>query len=338
MQRRLAILGLLVLAGGAWSQVPSNGVHQEKENQKQQQNTQPVQLTPPPIPHAVDNAGNRTEGPSNRPSDYPWRELYAPANVPNWFLVIIAGVTGLFVYKTLRAIKKQADIMEKQATEAQVSGVEATGIALATAQAAQKSADAANAQIQFMKDKERARLVIRRLDIPEIYPPESILEGRRPLKVRVSVENLGASRAFNVRAYGMFNILSNPNGGPHEVGFLQDFPPIVDYGKDVHPLSLGGFGREFEDFASTGDFISITDEMAQQLRNGKIFIQASGLLVYEDVFGDTIEYPFRFVWRSIGDDDGGKWLTRSRWLDFSHFEGHSASDSKAQESKEKETN
>jgi hypothetical protein len=38
----------------------------------------------------------------------------APANIPNWFLVAVGGITGWFVYKTLRAIKKQADLMDKQ--------------------------------------------------------------------------------------------------------------------------------------------------------------------------------------------------------------------------------
>ena len=43
-------------------------------------------------------------------SQYPWRELYAPTNIPNWVLAFFAGVAGWLAYRTLRAIKRQADI------------------------------------------------------------------------------------------------------------------------------------------------------------------------------------------------------------------------------------
>ena len=63
--------------------------------------------------------------------------------------------------------------------------------------------------------------------------------------------------------------------------------------------------------------MSITEDLARQLRSGQIFIQIRGLLIYEDIFGDGHRTPFRLTWKSIGDDDGGKRLTRSFWMDYS---------------------
>lgn len=208
--------------------------------------------------------------------------------------------------KTLVAIKRQALSMRRQTTLLRKS-----------AEAAEASAVFARDQMRADKERERGRLVIRSIDAPEIFPPENILDGHRPMKVRAFVENLGRSKAFSVRAYGVVNVLSNPKGGDHEDGFAQHFPQIIDEGNERHVLNLGGFGREFEDIGSSSDLIVIPDELAQRIRKGEAFVQASGLLTYQDVFGGDHATPFRFVWRSMGDDAGEAWLTRSSWIDCS---------------------
>jgi hypothetical protein len=95
MKKHLAILGLLVvgLVYGAWSQVPRNGSQQEKEAQKQQDAAKPVQPAASTI-HTENKGDNQAQGASKEPSDYPWKELLAPANVPNWVLVFVAALTG----------------------------------------------------------------------------------------------------------------------------------------------------------------------------------------------------------------------------------------------------
>jgi hypothetical protein len=70
---------------------------------------------------------------------YQWRELYAPANVPNWVLAIVALWAGIMALKTLRAIKQQADLMKAQADHMG----EQTAILQDSVAAAKKSADAA---------------------------------------------------------------------------------------------------------------------------------------------------------------------------------------------------
>jgi hypothetical protein len=157
MLKRLAMVGLLfILGNGAWSQVPRNGGQHEKDPQEQKKTADPPK---PVVSIEAQSGANKQEQGPEKPSHYPWRELYAPANVPNWALVLVAGIAGWLAYMTLRAIKKQAEIMERQAIDAQVAGVEATKIAVATAQAAQKSADAALLNAQSVINAERGRLL-----------------------------------------------------------------------------------------------------------------------------------------------------------------------------------
>lgn len=162
---------------------------------------------------------------------------------------------------SVELVRRQADIMESQAKDARESGAEASKTALDTleemrfqrkattdalgkqtyemgeqaaalrssvdvarenAEAAKKSANAALQQIKAMKDRERARLVVRSMSIPELVPS---LEEQKAIVVNVHVANEGATKAFNVRAYAMLDIVNNRNGGPYGIGFQQISPP-----------------------------------------------------------------------------------------------------------------
>jgi hypothetical protein len=93
---------------GAWSQVPRDRSQQQKQPQPHDEKAQPtkqpcvctvqVQETPPKEEH------------SPQRKSYQWRELYAPTNVPNWVLALVAGWAGIMALKTLWAIRKQSDI------------------------------------------------------------------------------------------------------------------------------------------------------------------------------------------------------------------------------------
>jgi hypothetical protein len=213
-------------------------------------------------------------------------------------LVFIRKQTGelrlqrIVTHNTLNAIKEQANLMKRQANLMEDQNMNA-------------------------KDRERARLIIRQLETPELFPAGSTMDGGRALKVRVIVENLGGSRAFNVRAWGMMNIVSERLGDHYDVGIQQVFPSIIDADLQKHFLNVSGLGREFEGVATVGDYIAISEELAQRIRNGEVFIVASGNLAYEDKFLDTYETPFHFVWHSFGNDNGSMWLTESYWLDRS---------------------
>jgi hypothetical protein len=248
--------------------------------------------------------------------------MICPTVPPPWFLDAHAGaiqslcaigalvgvVLGVCAaVRTLRAIERQ--VLEMKGQRRLMAGQ----IAEAKLQAALLAEQNKNA-----KDRERARLVIRHVKDPEIGKPEHILEGRVPLWVRFPVENIGNSKALNARASAVVDIISDPEKGTYGEGFFQVFPQIVDDGSEKHWLTLTGFGSEFDDLGSSSDFLSLPQGIVTQVREGKkVFIQASGLLVYEDIFGDSHRTPFRLVWKSRGDDSGETWLNRSTWVDYS---------------------
>jgi hypothetical protein len=55
----------------------------------------------------------------SKPSSYPWGELLAPANIPNWLLVGVGSWAGFLALKCLKDIKRQADLMKLQLAEMQ---------------------------------------------------------------------------------------------------------------------------------------------------------------------------------------------------------------------------
>lgn len=198
MRKWLAIFGLLVLTGGAWSQVPTDGSGQHNKAQDEQQTSNPPQ---PVVAVDSQHGANNQEQASEKPTKYPWGELLAPANIPNWFLVVVGAVTGWFVYKTLRAIKKQADIMEAQANDARESGVKSTEIALATARASQTSADAALKTVQVMIDSERP-WVIAHME----QSKRSCLLDNGNVRFTWTVKNVGKSPAKLIEAGAMVSL------------------------------------------------------------------------------------------------------------------------------------
>ena len=126
MKNRLMILTVLCfgLGHGAWSQVPGDGRQQNQPALSKQNNTKPIQPYPPAI-QVQEGTAKQEQYADPKPADYPWRELYAPANVPNWFLVSVGFWAGLMALRTLKSIDRQADQMEGQLREMQkVSDIE----------------------------------------------------------------------------------------------------------------------------------------------------------------------------------------------------------------------
>jgi hypothetical protein len=307
MRKWLAIFGLLVLTGGARSQVPRNGSEQHDNAQEQQK---PADPSKPVVAIESPAAANNQDHASEKPAKYPWGELLAPANIPNWFLVIVGGVTGWFVYKTLRAIKKQADIMETQAEDARESGAEATRIALATAQAARKSADAAKDQIQMMKNRERARLAVKVFRIGTLYFGQ--------LKwnpIKIEIENFGPTNAFNVRASGDANaIVEGIEPLPEEFNDLM-IPTVIRPSLRPVETELRFFFPE-----EWADTIALRPRMRIELR---------GIVEYEDVFGEEhftkFEYIMRIVkWGKVDADNIATIHPFSQWHQPDHPEANRA--------------
>jgi hypothetical protein len=269
MLKRLAILGLLVFwVCGARSQVPGNGSGQHNKAQDKQETTDPSK----PIVAIESPAGaNNQDHASEKPAEYPWGELLAPANIPNWFLVVVGGVTGWFVYKTLRAIKKQADIMETQAKDARESGAQATRIALATAQAARKAADAADISAKAAMGVAIPTLAIYKFSFVNTGRENPAVFYRYP-RIRLELKNYGQSPAFLRK----FSICLS--WGDEKTGKSPSYPfdeeQVVDAG-DTYAFSESDL--EVLDNPSP--------EAIQDLVAGKTHLTFAGWVSYKDMFG-----------------------------------------------------
>jgi hypothetical protein len=329
MLKLLAVIAMVFAI--AQAPVPTTGKASDNSTNNRRQASQSAKYgkTPPqtasPIT-AQNNSSNSLKSESDNTSAYNQQGSInitngAPVPVP-WSLPKLAVwlgwlanlvLTGFLIWgvlvarKTLKAIERQGLEMKGQRR------LMAGQIAEAKAQVALLAEQNRNA-----KHRERAKLIVWGAEPPEIFPTEAILEGRRPLKVRLLIENLGGSTAFNVRAWGVVKIVYDMEGGSYDVGFMQQFPSIVEASKTIHYLNLGGFGREFQGIAMTVDFMTITEDMAQQIHKGEAFIKVSGALVYDDIFEDTNETPFFLVWHPFGNTGSGdEWPSESYWTDRS---------------------
>ena len=117
MLNRLAIFGLLCfgLVSGSWSQVPRDGSKQQEKSQEQQDNAKSLKPTPV-ANHTQDETSDQKQGSEQKSTKYPWDELLAPANIPNWVLVIVAALTGGVICWQSIETRKAAESAEKQTT------------------------------------------------------------------------------------------------------------------------------------------------------------------------------------------------------------------------------
>ena len=197
MRKWLAIFGLLLVAPVcAEKPLPVNGGRQQQQPQNQTHAPNPA--TPQPCTSDVckENAENteRYAYYKAHPEEY-LKAAIAPANLSNWILAALGAIGGLLAILTLLAIKKQANIMERQAKDARDSGAEAARIALATAKAAQASAAAALKTVQVMIDSERPWLVAHFKG-----ENESCLRENGSVSLKWEVKNVGKSPARLIEA------------------------------------------------------------------------------------------------------------------------------------------
>jgi len=265
MLKRLAIFGLLLsCASGAWSQIPRNGSQQQQPTQTKDGESQPM-TQPCVCTVKVENAPTKQASESEqKPSHYPWRELAAPANIPNWLLVAVGVFAGWLALRTLKAIKRQADLMERQDRTA--------------------------------REKQRARLSV--VFPPD--PPETLsvhLDNAELMEPSVEVVKDGESNAYDVEASGYVTITrSSKDILPPRAGAPLQIPSVI---RDAPPdkpvrvcLAPSGFGT----------LVGIPVEDMRRVRHGEAFLHIVGKVSYRDVFGDPHETAFHYVWQDLDDE------------------------------------
>jgi hypothetical protein len=228
-------------------------------------------------------------------------DAFAAANLSNWVLACLGIIGGIVAVFTLRLIKRQANTMDKQAADARESSEEATRIALATAKAAQQSAYAANSQVEMIKRKERARLVVRAHAEPG---PGFVIEDDQghtiqALDVRIEIANEGETGAFNVSATGMYLAVPVRDSCDISSGFMLDIPTII------RPATPGSHIVVSIDPVE-GDIASISAADGEAIQRGSKALHVFGIIRYDDVFDDRWGTPFHFIWRTrrYGEDAG----------------------------------
>jgi hypothetical protein len=159
------------------------------------------------------------------------------------------------IHTQARHMSRQADLLGRNNV-----------ITLATARAAEESAKAANAQIQMMKDRERARIHVTPLDFEVIEPAE-------PNKIMIEFVNIGPTNAFDVRVEA---------GGKVTVGGLE--PQQGEYTDLAIPTLLRPDKAESS---------WVVCDFPQRWQNevveygARITIELVGQIKYRDVF-DTV--------------------------------------------------
>lgn len=295
MRKRLVMPALLVLflVCGARSQVLQDGSEQ----------TQPAQgkggETPAPAPPCICNVRmedapqKRASGSQEEPSQYPWRELLAPTNIPSWFLVGVGFWAGLMALRSLRRIGRQADLMNRQNV-----------VALAAAKAAQENAKTAADQIRMMKDKERGRL---RLDFEDLDLTRTPSINTVIVSFRICLD--GSTQAYVLDAEcfaGVFakdevpsqRVWSPPMAIPPVV--TPAMGPVNSFTLVHHGVNLWTLGL------SEPTILSVQDSESR--------VCCEGHIRYRDVFGGTWRFNFKRRWEyfcePLPEDEawqGGQW-------------------------------
>lgn len=259
MLKRLVVLGLLCLGlvGGASPQVPGNE-SQQKQPPKATDNHAPAPTQSCLCNVQVNNASpNQTPEPDQRTSEYPWRELYAPANVPSLLLFAVAIWAGYLALQTLGAIKFQADVMEGQTIQLERQ-VEASHDGLR-----------AWIGIDVRENKFPTTLALNMIDqISGLFTPS-------PPRFEWEIKNFGQTPAF-VKTVEVSN-------------FAYDTPTAkLNPGK---PLAVNGFLGAGQ---SDAHLLTLCDEGLNKCEAGQMFWRVSVKVIYEDAFGREHETMFSF--------------------------------------------
>jgi len=243
MLKRLAILGLLLAAAPIVPGQPNKTANQKQEPAKQGQPA--VIATNSPDKQAT----SQTDQAKPSPDAPKW---YAPLERSDWWLVLAAFSTiGVICWQSIETRK--------------------------AAQGAQRAADASLAQIQFMKQKERARLALILRPFNQIEMDDSLGE------IEMQIGNFGSTHAFNVR-YGAWCEVTK-----------SEEEPFDPYPEDL--VGAVGIVRANADPEIIRECIAtrIGNEIKANARG--LFVHLAGRVEYEDVFGDAHFIRFQYIRR-----------------------------------------
>ena len=231
---------------------------------------------------------------------------------PSWVQAVAAAALVVLTIMTLfylRIYVRDTRSLAKTSVDQAGHVSEQTEILRQSVAAAQTSADAAYQQVQMMKDKERARLVLLALGEPQYAAARSDTDQEFVfVGVNMSIINDGETKAFNVRADGSLelNESTEPTREPLVKWEKLQIPEIVRETDAENPLEFTICS------AATGDVFKIPQARLLDISNNTSFLWVTGVFVYDDVFGDFHRTPFCYRWKVDRAEHGAsKWINHS---------------------------
>lgn len=177
--------------------------------------------------------------------------------------------------------------------------------------AAHASANAATAQIQMMREKERARISIADLaTAPDFENPPYEVNGKkmRFMQSWIKVHNNGPTHAYNVSGR-VFRTVESPNTiASMNKRCVMTVPSVIRADTLDKPIELEALQGMFEE-----DIAKVRD----CTEDGPQVLFLLGEIIYEDVFGESHITPFNFRWEASGLIEEGQWQDTSEWIDES---------------------
>ena len=277
MQIRLAILAIAALvAVVSLAAQPNQATGQEQQTAKQ---SQPLILT---VDSQNKQASSQTDQPKPDPDPPNW---YTAFENPDGMLVIVGLITcviiGLQSFYTREA-----------------------------AQGAKENAIATNAQIEFMKSKERAQL---RLEIDPLNLVYDQKADGYPIQLRVVLD--GATRAIILNESIAAYLADSP---PAKVMSWEPLGIPGTFTPDLSPMTRVIFIQADSDFCENE-----TDHQRVNLvRERKLDVYVTGRIRYRDLFGDEWEFGIDRVWNQWGGwYDGGEGKITGVWTEAGNGKG-----------------
>jgi hypothetical protein len=298
MQKRLVILSLLLVVAqtfvpiyGKASDNPAGGSQNvQKQPEGGRSNTQ--SLASAFRENGAGPAKHDTDKPISQDTNnsVTVRELPTVSIGKDWadwsywgfggLLVIVGSSQVWYLYRTLKAIQIQAGHMERQ-TKALEDSVAA----------AQKSADAALAQVEAAKSTQRAQLRIEFVEPEWIFSDEF---GGYPISFRIILD--GTTRAYVLND----SIIAYIGNQPRELGAWMGMGIPRNFTPEMSPF----YGNTILRTAETIPQPETDDSKVMLAKTNKLTVFLNGSILYRDIFGEQwmLEIDrYWSPWSALGD-------------------------------------
>lgn len=257
----------------------------------------------------------------------PWRQFLGS----EWVIVYVTVAYSLITLLMWRTIKRQADIMDRQAREAKESSAqtfevlkEQTDNALISAKAATISAIAADesakaslAQIRMMKEKERGRL---RLDFEDLDLTRTPLINTVIVSFKICLD--GSTQAYVLDSECFAGVFARDEiPGQRVWSPPMTIPPVVTPAMgQVNSFTLVHKGINV---LATG----LGEPTIRSIQDSASRICCEGYIRYRDVFGETWRFNFKKRWEYFSEPlpeneawQGGQWKNYGEPEDNGEYE------------------